>query len=170
MNDDLKTMLTVAAALKKAPASWKHENPLTRWKGLKTEIFNGNECVVGLSIERGNGTLAPELGNLAHLRELVISTEKVQGSLPEKNEVSMAYAYYANAMTNLNNAEARYTHTSKINDIYKQQYEHGKRELSDWLESMHACGAPGWKCWNTATRPCAAQTKCTRPWPGATRR
>lgn len=86
MNDDLKTMLTVAAALKKAPASWKHENPLARWKGLKTKIFDGKERVVGLSIERGNGTLAPELGNLAHLRELVISAEKIQGSLPKELE------------------------------------------------------------------------------------
>lgn len=56
------------------------------------------------------------------------------------NEVAMACAYYANAVDNLRNAEERYEKACNISDIYKEQYEQGKRELSDWLESMNVSG------------------------------
>ena len=59
------------------------------------------------------------------------------------NEVSMAYTYYANASVNLRNAEDRYVHARNISDIYQQQYEQGKRELSDWLEAMNTM----WAAW-----------------------
>lgn len=59
------------------------------------------------------------------------------------NEVAMAYNYYANAVGNLQNAEERYIHAQKISKIYQQQYEHGKRELSDWLDAMNTM----WAAW-----------------------
>ena len=59
------------------------------------------------------------------------------------NEVTMAYHYYANAADNLRNAEERYIRSRKICEIYQQQYEHGKRELSDWLDAMNTM----WAAW-----------------------
>ena len=59
------------------------------------------------------------------------------------NEVAMAYAYYANATDNLRNAEGRYMHSRSISGIYQEQYEHGKRELSDWLDAMNTM----WAAW-----------------------
>lgn len=57
------------------------------------------------------------------------------------NEVAMANAYYANAIATFTNAEDRYARSAKICDIYMKQYEHGKRELSDWLEAMNTMWA-----------------------------
>lgn len=59
------------------------------------------------------------------------------------NEVGMAYSYYANATDNLTNAEDRYMHARSISEIYRHQYEQGKRELSDWLDAMNTM----WGAW-----------------------
>lgn len=59
------------------------------------------------------------------------------------NETAMACHYYANAAGNLRNAESRHLHARNISDIYRGQYELGKRELADWLEAMNSM----WTAW-----------------------
>jgi NodT family efflux transporter outer membrane factor (OMF) lipoprotein len=59
------------------------------------------------------------------------------------NEVSIAYSYLLNAEDNMYNAEDRYMRARNISEIYKDQYEHGKRELSYWLEAMNTM----WTAW-----------------------
>lgn len=64
-----------------ATASWFANPNICSWEGIRCEEGH----IVSLTIRSGlTGTLAPEIGNLSHLRDLYLCCNRLEGSIPEE--------------------------------------------------------------------------------------
>ncbi len=63
---------------------WLTGLPVSNWYGIETQVYNGEEHVIGIQITNNNmiGTLTPEIGNLPFLQWLILDHNDLSGTIP----------------------------------------------------------------------------------------